>query len=57
MIIWKKVIAREISDTTRDELYSEPSALRIDDRNETSRYSSPQYIKRLTETLHRARTG
>ena len=28
---------------TRDELHSEPSALRIDDRDQTSRHSSPQY--------------
>lgn len=28
---------------TRDELYSKPSALRIDDRDQTSWHSSPQY--------------
>ena len=43
----KKVIARGNSDMTRDELHSEPSALRIDDRNQTSRHSSSQYVNNV----------
>ena len=39
----RKVITRGNSDITRDELHLEPSALWIDDRDQTSRHSSPQY--------------
>lgn len=37
----KKVITRGNSNIIRDELHSEPNALRINDRDQTSRHSSP----------------
>ena len=38
----RNVITRGNSDMTRDELHLEPSALRIDDRDRTSRHRSAQ---------------